>query len=75
MYCKVNQTECIACGICQLAAPNLFDYTNEGIAYFVPDNNSGRHPLNPQELIKMKIAYHKCPTGAIKRSETPFPNS
>ncbi|MGO3381172.1 MAG: ferredoxin, partial [Loigolactobacillus coryniformis] len=34
MYSRVQREECIACGLCQLRAPALFNYDKEGIAYY-----------------------------------------
>ena len=36
------------------------------------DNNTGTVPLQEDTLEKFKDAYTTCPTGAIKRKNTPF---
>lgn len=73
LYSKVQQERCIACGLCQLKAPQLFDYDLAGIAYFKPDKNTGTKPINdPKDLIDFKVAYRQCPTHAILKSDDPF---
>lgn len=71
-YAKVAREECIACGLCQTFAPALFAYDQDGIASYQPDGNTGSSPVPPEELIHFKLAYTRCPTGAIKRCEQPF---
>lgn len=72
-FAKVLQERCIACGLCQLKAPELFDYDHAGIASYRPDKNTGQKPItDPKDLIAFKLAYTACPTGAIVRSDHPF---
>lgn len=71
-YTKIERESCIACGLCQLIAPNLYEYDENGIAYTVQDNNAGITPILEDEFDSFKKAYTSCPTGAIKRSTTPF---
>ncbi|WP_107995379.1 ferredoxin [Trichococcus paludicola] len=72
-YTKVNQDNCIACGLCQIISPALFDYTSEGIAFSIMDSNTGKAPIPTEHFDAFLDAYRKCPTGAILRSESPFP--
>lgn len=72
LYGKVDCKSCIACGICQLKARNLFEYDNEGIAFMKHDQNTGSIPIPEQEISNFKEAYTHCPTGAIKRNPLPF---
>ena len=72
IYTKVDCESCIACGICQLRAPEIFEYDTEGIAFVKQDNNTGTVPLPEDTLEKFKDAYTACPTGAIKRKNSPF---
>ena len=72
-YTKVNQDNCIACGLCQIISPDLFDYTSEGIAFTKMDANAGNAPIPAERFEAFLAAYRKCPTGAILRSESPFP--
>lgn len=71
-YTRVVPEECIACGLCQLKAPELFDYDENGIAYVKIDNNQGSQPIPAALLAQFKDAYTTCPTGAIKRQKQPF---
>ncbi|WP_338216077.1 ferredoxin [Lacticaseibacillus salsurivasis] len=72
VYAHVDRAACIACGLCQMLAPKLFEYDQEGIASYCPDGNTGTLPLTGEQLIDFKLAYRRCPTGAIQRSEQPF---
>lgn len=71
-YTKIDRESCIACGLCQLIAPKLYEYDENGIAYTTKDNNAGITPVLEDELESFKKAYTSCPTGAIKRSNSPF---
>ena len=57
---KVNiiPENCIACGLCYLHAPEVFDYHDNGIVKF---NNSDK--LEKDKIIS---AAKDCPTAAIK---------
>lgn len=72
VYARVNQPACIACGLCQMLAPNLFTYDQAGIASYALDDNTGTQALSDTALIDFTIAYRRCPTGAIERKATPF---
>ena len=62
---KVNiiPENCIACGLCYLHAPDVFDYHDNGIVKF---NNSDK--LEKEYIYDDKIisAAKACPTAAIK---------
>lgn len=68
MYSKVNQDLCIACGLCQTKAPDIFDYDEEGIA-FVKQNKC---PITTQSEPAFMKAYLACPTHAIIKQDEPF---
>ena len=72
IYGKVDCESCITCGICQLKASKLFEYDTDGIAFMKHDNNTGSLPIPEQEREAFKEAYTHCPTGAIKRKNSPF---
>lgn len=40
-YTVVDQETCIACGACGAAAPEIFDYNDEGVAFVILDENEG----------------------------------
>lgn len=71
-YTKIDKEKCIACGLCQLYAPALYEYDQNGIAYTVKDDNKGLVPIQQKEMDEFRKAYTNCPTGAILRSEIPF---
>lgn len=71
-YTRVISEKCIACGLCQLKAPQLFDYDADGIAYVKIDQNTGQTPIDPKDMIAFKAAYKACPSSAIKRQQSPF---
>lgn len=71
-YTKINKEKCIACGLCQLYAPTLYEYDQNGIAYTNQDNNNGITPVQDYEVEGFRRAYTACPTGAILRATAPF---
>ena len=36
--CEIIPEQCIACGLCALYAPDIFDYDEEGIVLFKQEN-------------------------------------
>ena len=54
LYGRVERPECIACGLCQMLAPALFDYDEAGIAYYKPDRNTGTKPLDDHAKIDFR---------------------
>ncbi len=40
-YTIVDKDTCIACGACGAAAPDIYDYDDEGIAFVTLDENKG----------------------------------
>ncbi len=68
----VDQDTCIACGACGAAAPDVFDYNDDGLAFAVLDNNEGRAEI-PKELYDdLDDAQECCPTDSIKVADSPF---
>ena len=71
-FTMVDQSTCIACGVCGETAPELFDYTEEGISFSILDNNQGVTEV-PEELVEdLEDAHDSCPTNSIKMADTPF---
>lgn len=66
-YVKVDPERCIACGLCQVKAPQLFDYTNDGIAFYTQD---AQKPVPDEWLAQYRQAYAHCPTRAITHRHT-----
>ena len=56
----------------KVAAPNLFKYDVEDIAYGCLDNNCGCEPIPFNEIEHLKNACEGCPTESIKISQHPF---
>ncbi len=75
-YTFVDKDTCIACGACGAAAPDLFDYDEDGLAegIYDGDNNEGVTDI-PEDLHDdLDDAESSCPTASIKVSNTPFNN-
>lgn len=73
-YTIVDKDTCIACGACGAAAPDIFDYDDEGIAENIleGDDNNGVVPV-PEELYDdLEDAHDSCPTESIRVAEEPF---
>lgn len=71
-YTIVDKETCIACGACGAAAPDLYDYDDEGLAYAVIDENKGTAEI-PEALEEDAIdAFEGCPTDSIKVSDKMF---
>lgn len=65
MLCKIIPEKCIACGLCQIKAPEIFDYYDNGIVKFKDSDTLEKNfpePLSDELL----LAYQKCPTRAIE---------
>jgi len=71
-YTIVDMDTCIACGACGAAAPDIYDYDDEGIAYVILDDNKGIEAV-PEELLEdMEDAFEGCPTDSIKIADESF---
>lgn len=72
-YTIVDQDTCIACGACAIAAPDLFDYDDDGISFGLLDNNQGITPIEDEEMIdELEDAYESCPSNSIQVSDEPY---
>ena len=71
-YTIVDKETCIACGACGAAAPDIYDYDDEGIAFVTLDDNAGNTEV-PEVLIDdMMDALDGCPTDSIKVADEAF---
>lgn len=71
-FTMVDQSTCIACGVCGEMAPDIFDYTDDGISFSILDDNEGITEV-PEDLIEdLEDAHESCPTNSIKMAEAPF---
>lgn len=72
-FTKVDRDLCIACGACNIAAPDIFDYTLDGLAYATLDNNAGQTAITHHDLLlQLQEADSVCPTDAIMVQNTVF---
>lgn len=55
---------CIACGRCELVAPKLLDYYDNGIIKF-QETDTLQKNLSLQEISQFKQAVKVCPTRAL----------
>ncbi|MGX6961135.1 ferredoxin [Vagococcus xieshaowenii] len=65
MLTKIIPEKCIACGLCQLKAPDIFDYTADGIVIFQEDDQLLEKTIPSELEAQCLAAYKKCPTRAI----------
>lgn len=66
MHCKIIPENCIACGLCQIYAPEIFDYNDEGIVLLKKHSHKQQQVIPSQETDNVRIAYRKCPVRAIE---------
>ena len=71
-YTIVDKETCIACGACGAAAPDIYDYDDEGTAFVVLDDNEGIAIVPDEFEDDMMDAIEGCPTESIKIGEAPF---
>ncbi|WP_252311780.1 ferredoxin [Sinobaca sp. H24] len=68
----VDKDTCIACGACGAAAPDIYDYDDEGLAEVILDDNKGITAV-PEDLEEdMLDAFEGCPTDSIKIADETF---
>ncbi|MGJ9383146.1 ferredoxin [Salipaludibacillus sp. CF4.18] len=71
-FTMVDKDTCIACGACGAAAPDIFDYDDEGIAEAILDNNQGVTEVDSDLEDDLMDALDGCPTESIQVSDQPF---
>lgn len=73
-YTYVDKDTCIACGACGAAAPDIYDYDDEGLAevIFGGDGNKGVIEIPENLYSDMQDALEGCPTDSIKVEDSPF---
>lgn len=73
-YAKVDKETCIACGACGDAAPDIFEYDDDGVAMVVygGDENRGVTPIDASLEAELQDAADSCPSGSILVSDAPF---
>ncbi|WP_086347501.1 ferredoxin [Candidatus Enterococcus clewellii] len=70
MECKIIPEKCIACGLCQVYAPDVFDYTEEGIVLFKNKPEALSITVDSQNAETVTTAYRKCPVHAIELAKS-----
>ena len=68
-YTVVDQETCIACGA---AAPEIFDYNDEGVAFVILDENEGTAEVPEGLFDDLDDAVEGCPTDSINVETSPF---
>ncbi|MEF2094868.1 ferredoxin [Bacillus sp. CFBP9009] len=71
-YTVVDQETCIACGACGAAAPEIFDYNDEGVAFVILDENEGTAEVEEDLFDDLDDAVEGCPTDSIKVATSPI---
>ena len=68
-YTYVDRENCISCAACGVAAPNLFKYDVEDIAYGCLDNNCGCEPIPFNEIEHLKMHVR-----VVRRNQSKYHN-
>jgi Ferredoxin len=63
MKIKIIPDKCIACGLCHLHAPDVFDYYDNGIVKFYDTKETQKDFSETSSLL---LAVKSCPTAALK---------
>lgn len=63
--CKIIPEQCIACGLCAIYAPEIFDYDEDGIVQFTYNSTAQQQFILPKQEEQVLVAYKKCPVRAI----------
>ena len=66
MKVVLNRDACIGCGACAALCEDIFEIDNEGLSKVIKEE------VKDEEVELTRDATESCPTGAIKRSTTPF---
>ena len=65
-YTYVDRENCISCAACGVAAPNLFKYDVEDIAYACLDNNRGCESVPSNEIEHLKMHLRDVQQNQLK---------
>ena len=63
--CKIIPERCIACGLCAVCAPDIFDYDEDGIVLFKEEPEASQQFVRTTEQKAVLKAAAKCPVRAI----------
>jgi len=73
-YARVDKETCIACGACGDAAPDIFEFDDDGVAMVVygGDENRGVTAIDGALEADLIDAADSCPSGSIQVADAPF---
>lgn len=73
-YVWVDKGDCISCGACGSAAPEIFDFDGNGLAivFFNGDGNRGVMEIPEEYYEALLDAQDSCPTESIQIADSPF---
>ncbi len=54
LLCKLVPERCIACGLCQIEAPDIFDYDEEGIVLFAQEPEAHQQFVSERKRTRTK---------------------
>ena len=57
LLCKLVPERCIACGLCQIEAPDIFDYDEEGIVLFAQEPEAHQQFVSQTDEEAVRKAY------------------
>ncbi|MDR1012640.1 MAG: ferredoxin [Lactobacillales bacterium] len=60
----ISHKYCIACGLCQIHAPKIFDYHANGIVKLIT-TSARQLNITKEDFKSIIIASNQCPTHAI----------
>lgn len=63
--CKIVPERCIACGLCALYAPEIFDYDDNGVVLFSQEPKACQQFIAVKDQENVIKAYKQCPVRAI----------
>lgn len=65
IICRLVPERCIACGLCAIYAPDIFDYDEDGIVLFKEEPEASQQFVRTEERKAVIKAAAKCPVRAI----------
>lgn len=72
LFTIVDKETCIACGVCGVACPQVFDYDIDGLSEVIIDENNGSKQIPESLYDDVLDAYESCPSESIKICKKPF---
>lgn len=75
LLCKIKPDLCIACGLCAIYAPAIFDYDEDGILLFKEEPEAHQQFVRQKQQAAVQKAAGKCPVRAILLERLPESNT